>query len=384
MALSDTFFRIASLEEADRRSKILEQDRLDDEEERKRKAAIQQVAVKKMMAADLVRRAKASGLEGPDLQNKLLEMLPAYQSVYSKIGGDLGFTSPDEILAAGGTDPAEEEARAEMMKKQAEYSVRSQYGDTPRDKFKIGALEAQRGNLPQGYRFGRGGGAERIPGLDTPEQELDRQMRLEQAKLQSQLTEKAAPTYSDLHPQAKQLDNSKLFEQRKQYGDLMSTIDTAIADAEEAYKLQQGTDRTGPILGGGGILTQLNKALPGGDNVQRLEKAYNRQAASALAAFKALGMAGQLSDKEGEWVRSTEAQLSNDKDVNLETLSRGIALLKDRKGRISQLGSEFGLGDTAGARMQPGAGRKPLPPGFTELPDGRVRGPDGRTYRYAQ
>ena len=376
--LGDTLQNVAVIKSLQQRSRYLDEEQERSREkartealDREQKAQMQRLAVQKMMARDIYSRAMSEGLQGDALIQRVGELLPAYQNVYKTVGGDWSDATPDSILALGMDTDAEDEARKARLQEGARYDVRHQYGDTPIDKYVLDEKAAQRGSLPQGYRWGSGG-AERIPGLDTPEQELDRKLR-----------EKAAPTYQDLNPQAKVLDPAKQFDQRKQYSDLMSTIDTAIADAEEAYTLQSKTDRTGPILGGGGLVTQINKALPGGEDIQRLEKAYNRQAASALAAFKALGMAGQLSDKEGEWVRSTEAQLSNDKEVNLETLSRGIALLKDRKKRISQLGSEYGLGEGDG--MQPSTGgRKPLPPGFVELPDGRVRGPDGRTYRYAR
>jgi hypothetical protein len=377
MALSDTFFRIASLEEADRRNKILEQDRLDDEEDRKTKAAIRQVALKKLMAGDMYKRAKASGLEGPELEAKLMELLPAYQSVYSKIGGDLGFASPGEIIAAGGTDPAEEEARAEMMKKQAEYSVRSQYGDTPRDKFKIGALEAQRGNLPQGYRFGQGGGAERIPGLETPEQEFQRQLRLKDVESQSaldreeqqhkyRLQEKQAPSYAELNGTAKPLT----YEQGKA-SSFLSRMKTATDVIDELSGNGFSPDQGYGIASKFGGLNELagrSRYASMDENGQKWAQAEDEWVNAMLRTDTGAAYA----KIEPEDIKAIFFPRAGDEDS---------VILQKKRARDSMM---EGMVPMTGARMQPGTGRKPLPPGFTELPDGRVRGPDGRTYRYAQ
>jgi hypothetical protein len=373
MALSDTFFRIASLEEADRRNKILEQDRLDDEEERKRKAAIQQVAVKKMMAADLVRRAKASGLEGPDLENKLMELLPAYQAVYSKIGGDLGFSSPGEIIAAGGTDPAEEEARAEALKTQANLRERSKYGETALDKFGLGVLEDQRGKLPPGFRIGKDGGAERIPGLETPEQELERQLRLKDKDLQGQFAmEDKRHKYRLAEEQAKLSGAPKppTYEQGRasSFLDRMRSASSVIEDlAGKGYAPDMGFGIASKM---GGINETLGRSRyasmdPNGQQWAQAEDQF-------VNALLRSDTGAAYKDME---VNDLKAQFFPRAGDSPEVIAQK---------RTARSDLMDGMQPMTGARMQPGTGRKPLPPGFTELPDGRVRGPDGRTYRYAQ
>jgi hypothetical protein len=381
MALSDTFFRIASLEEADRRNKILEQDRLADEEDRKTKAAIRQVALKKMMASDMYKRAKASGLEGPELENKLMELLPAYQSVYSKIGGDLGFTSPGEIIAAGGTDPAEEEARAEELKTQANLRVRSQYGETAIDKYKIGALEAQRGNLPQGYRFGQGGGAERIPGLDTPEQDLQRQIRLEQAKLQDRLTvEDRQHQYRLAEEQAK-LNNTApkplTYEQGKA-SSFLSRMKTATDVIDELSGKGFSPDQGYGIAAKFGGLNELagrSRYASMDENGQKWAQAEDEWVNAMLRTDTGAAYA----KIEPEDIKAIFFPRAGDKDS---------VILQKKRARDSMM---EGMVPMTGSRMQPeGMGAPQMPTGIKQvprewmLPDGRVIGPNGITYRFAR
>jgi len=337
------------------RQQKLEKQRIE-AEDRQREAATRRVAVQKMMANDMYKRAMSEGLTGDALKSRVMELFPAYQQVYKTIGGDWQDATPDAILSLATPDDSVLDARKQALIEQAKYGVRSAYGDTPLDQEAIRMREEQRN--PR----------------ETPEEKLKRELTL-----------KASPTYSDLHqPIAKQqLSPDKLYEKKSQFMEQIGAVDTALQDIQDAYKLQLKTNRTGPIIGSP-LLAPLNKAIgQGGEDLQRLEKAYNRQAASALSAFKALGMAGALSEKEGEWVRSTESQLTNNQDVNLETMKRGWQLLYNRRKGIRKLASEYGLdsdyqGDE-GRFKEPGK-LDTLPPGWREGPDGRIYDPTGKPY----
>lgn len=85
----------------------------------------------------------------------------------------------------------------------------------------------------------------------------------------------------------------------------------------------------------------VRKAIPGnlagGEDLQRLEKGYNTMAVKAIGAFKAGGVTfGQLSNAEGQWIKSTQASLDAGGDINQEQLDKGLKLLENRKARIEK------------------------------------------------
>jgi hypothetical protein len=129
--------------------------------------------------------------------------------------------------------------------------------------------------------------------------------------------------------------------------DAISNIDDTIADFQE-LKAIQGRTITGPIAGSApvALLRKMGpNSLTGGDDLQRLEKGYNNLAIKAIGAFKAGGVTfGQLSNKEGEWIRSTQAALNTGGEINQEMLDKGLKLLEDRKRRLANSG---GLSATA-------------------------------------
>jgi hypothetical protein len=164
---------------------------------------------------------------------------------------------------------------------------------------------------------------------------FDRQLKLEQYKnsqpkpiseyQQFQMDEKKKKTIYD----AKEaLDN----------------IDETIGEFENLKAIQDRTT-TGPYAGSSAAVA-IRKALPssigGGDDLQRLEKGYNTMAVKAIGAFKAGGVSfGQLSNAEGQWIKSTQASLDAGKEINQEVLQHGLDLLNARKQRIqSELGRE--------------------------------------------
>lgn len=172
-----------------------------------------------------------------------------------------------------------------------------------------------------------------------------------------------------------QLTREKLDMQRSQYQDkqaklesdrqdALANIDDTISEFNTLKDIQDKT-MTGPVSGSKPMVA-IRKMLPnsigGGENLQRLEKGYNTLAVKAIGAFKAGGVTfGQLSNKEGEWIRSTQAALDTGGEINKEMLENGIKLLQDRRKRLESRGA---LNMNAGTD----AGRT-----FT--------GPDGKTYR---
>jgi hypothetical protein len=149
-----------------------------------------------------------------------------------------------------------------------------------------------------------------------------------------------------------QLDEKK-GKKEADYMDAVSNIDNTIAEMEDLKKVQARTP-TGPVIGSApGVM--IRKMLPDnigqGKDLQRLEKGYNKAAINAIAAFKAGGVTfGQLSNKEGDWIRSTAETLNADGEVNQEMLDEGLKLLNQRKARLKrQYGATGGSSRTAGA-----------------------------------
>lgn len=124
--------------------------------------------------------------------------------------------------------------------------------------------------------------------------------------------------------------------------DAVSNIDDTISDFNRLKQIQKVTT-TGPISGSAPIaaLRKLGpNAITGGENLQRLEKGYNELAVKAIGSFKAGGVTfGQLSNKEGEWIRSTQQTIDTGGDINQEMLDKGLKLLNDRKARLNRAAS---------------------------------------------
>jgi hypothetical protein len=119
--------------------------------------------------------------------------------------------------------------------------------------------------------------------------------------------------------------------------DAIANIDDTINEFERLKDLQAKTT-TGPASGSAPVafLRKMGpNSVTGGDDLALLEKGYNTLAVKAIGAFKAGGVTfGQLSNKEGEWVKSTQATINSSEPVNLDTLNEGLRLLQMRKDRI--------------------------------------------------
>jgi len=121
--------------------------------------------------------------------------------------------------------------------------------------------------------------------------------------------------------------------------DAVSNIDDTIGDFNRLKAIQARTT-TGPIAGSP-LIAALRKMGPnsitGGEDLQRLEKGYNTLAVKAIGAFKAGGVSfGQLSNKEGEWIKSTQETIDTGGNINQEMLDEGLRLLNARKSRIAR------------------------------------------------
>jgi len=122
--------------------------------------------------------------------------------------------------------------------------------------------------------------------------------------------------------------------------DAVSNIDDTIGDFNRLKAIQARTT-TGPIAGSP-LIAALRKMGPnsitGGEDLQRLEKGYNTLAVKAIGAFKAGGVSfGQLSNKEGEWIKSTQETIDTGGNINQEMLDEGLRLLNARKSRIARV-----------------------------------------------
>lgn len=144
-------------------------------------------------------------------------------------------------------------------------------------------------------------------------------------------------------------ENTEKARQRQlDHDDAIANIEDAADELERAKAIQGRTD-TGPIVGSS-LGVAARKAF-GDKDIQRLEKAYNKAAIKALSAFKAGGATfGALSEKEGAWVKSTQATVDADKEVNLDVINEGLDLLRKRKERIQKA-----FGGAAPAMPQGGA-----------------------------
>ena len=121
--------------------------------------------------------------------------------------------------------------------------------------------------------------------------------------------------------------------------DAIANINDTIDEFKNLKEIQKRTT-TGPVAGSP-LMVGVRKAIPGnlagGEDLQRLEKGYNTMAVKAIGAFKAGGVTfGQLSNAEGQWIKSTQASLDAGGDINQEQLDKGLKLLENRKARIEK------------------------------------------------
>jgi len=121
--------------------------------------------------------------------------------------------------------------------------------------------------------------------------------------------------------------------------DAIANIEDTIDEFKNLKEIQKRTT-TGPVAGSP-LMVGVRKAIPGnlagGEDLQRLEKGYNTMAVKAIGAFKAGGVTfGQLSNAEGQWIKSTQASLDAGGDINQEQLDKGLKLLENRKARIEK------------------------------------------------
>jgi hypothetical protein len=130
------------------------------------------------------------------------------------------------------------------------------------------------------------------------------------------------------------LDEKKA-KKEAEFNESIANIDDTIGEFETLATVQKRT-MTGPVSGSS-IIAGIRKRIPGdnSEDLQTLEKGYNTLAVRAIGAFKAGGVTfGALSKSEGDWVKSTQASLDSDTEVNKASLDHGIKLLKARRARI--------------------------------------------------
>ena len=206
--------------------------------------------------------------------------------------------------------------------------------------------------------------------LETDKQKvLENADKAEERKQNADFRNQITQQNLDLKQQGRQ---DKLDKQEADRQDAIANIDDTIGEFQTLKKIQDRTT-TGPISGSApvaAIRKMLPNSISGGEDLQRLEKGYNTLAVKAIGAFKAGGVSfGQLSNKEGEWIRSTQAALDTGGEINKEMLDQGIRLLDERKRRVAArspgAGSRGGASGSWGDPSQPdrNAPAGAIPPG---------------------
>ena len=214
------------------------------------------------------------------------------------------------------------------------------------DQGKMAGYPMENGGTYEDVLLQRAIGAKQFPGYGEP-QRLDiaqsandialQELAMKQQEQQRKAMEALQPKQlTELQQYA--LDEKKAKKENERVN-AIAGIDSAIEEAKKLKDIQAETT-TGPYASGT-VATAIRKALPnawsGGENLQRLEKGYNKMAVLALEAFKAGGVSfGQLSNDEGKWVKSTTATIDAGGDVNQEVLDEGLKLLNARKERINR------------------------------------------------
>lgn len=266
------------------------------------------------------------------------EMWPAImhdvrRQLHMATGGRLGadeqieqFTPEMVAQFAAYEDPdviAQRNAQAEAMKAGAKAAVEAPYDAAKFEREQAGKIQLENFKIEN-----------RPPPAPKPPSELDQQ-RLDDMRRKAAAEQAKAVAERD---------------------DAISNIDDTINEFERLKALQNKTT-TGKFSGSAPIAfaRQLGpNSLTGGDDLALLEKGYNTLAVKAIGAFKAGGVTfGQLSNKEGEWVKSTQATINSSEPVNLDTLNEGLRLLQARKERILRQSKGIEQGAPAGAQAEP-------------------------------
>lgn len=357
--LGDTLQNVAVIKSLQQRSQYLEEERAREAEkarvdamDRQQKESLRKVALQKMMARDIVGRAQAEGLSGPELNARVMELFPAYQQVYSGVGGDWGDATPDAILALGMDTDAEDEARKARLIESAKYGVRDQYGDTPIDQ---AALRDRSESInDQRDQQNRLAFEDYTSKLRRGDDEYKSKLRREEAEMEATLRGRESSA-GGMPKLTEAQEKSRLFADlgRQGFNAMREIIGSGY---DPASKVRGNIDR---MSAGTGLANML--ASPKG---QQWKSAANNVVSSLL--YKKSGAQAPASEIEAQ--SSIYIPMPGD---DPETVKRKMDFIE---GALSSL--EEGVPGGAG-------GRKPLPPGFVELPDGRVMGPDGRKYRRA-
>jgi len=347
--LGDVFSNVARMrtmqmlqQQMEEKSALADQERQQKALELQQKRQQEAFVIKKAMAGDIVRRARAEGLEGDAFNARLTELLPAYAKAYAPMG-DLGDIDPESMLALAGPDQLAEKTREtyglEMARQRAQHAF-----DKPDLTPEQRAQEA--------YLVAQAQGRARSEFEQTPEE-----------KLQADIALKAAPSYGDLHAQNKPLT----YEQGR-----ASSFQNRMI---EANKVVEALQQSGYSPGIGYGLAQ---------------KAGGINEALGRSRYASQGPEGQKwAQAEDEWVN---ALLRSDtgaayKDMEVDDLK---AQFFPRHGESEDLIRQkakaradviSGFGAMAGGRAQMERAPSGLPPGYTLLPDGKMQGPDGRIWR---
>jgi len=262
------------------------------------------------IATEIVGKVKSTGLseDDPQFNNAFQQISQPYAPIVAKLSGTqydpskpVDYQSVKQL--AGPT--AQEQQQAELQNKLAEQQALAP-GRIAEEQAKAGI-----GMAKEGRDF------ERAKALKQFENELP----------------KASSEFQQYQIGQKQ-------EQKAQdQMDAIANINDTIDEFKNLKEIQKRTT-TGPVVGSP-LMVGVRKAIPGnlagGEDLQRLEKGYNTMAVKAIGAFKAGGVTfGQLSNAEGQWIKSTQASLDAGGDINQEQLDKGLKLLENRKARIEK------------------------------------------------
>ena len=361
MALGDTLFRIASLEEADRRSKLLEAENAREQDQDQYTRKLKQFALRRVMAQDLVRRARNEGLSGDALTARVGELFPAYQGVYSQTGDPWNDATPDAILALGMDSDAEDEARKARLIEQAKYGVRDQYGDTPIDQ----AALRDRSELMNDERDQQNRLAfeDYTSKLKRGDDEYKSRLRREEDEFSSKLRQSEADiAFSRSAQQPKLTESQERSRMLAQVGRAGQKALTALLD--------KGYDPTSLMRGGVDRMTAGTSLNPlSSPEGQAYKSAGNAVVSSILYKLSGAQATKDEIEKQAGIYLPMPGDSPEQKQQKLDFIENTLSSM------------EGGVPGYSDAR--PETDRKPLPPGFVELPDGRVMGPDGRKYRRA-
>jgi len=267
---------------------------------------VQKQAALQGLATDFKARLQSAKISDPDQAQQYLDQYVQSRAPYIK---SMGFPmtdrfTVDQVMQLAGPT-AQEQQQAELQNKLAE-----QYALAP-GRIAEEQAKAGIGIAKEGRDF------ERAKALKQFENELPK-----------------APSEFQQY-QIGQKQEQKAQDQM----DAIANINDTIDEFKNLKEIQKRTT-TGPVAGSP-LMVGVRKAIPGnlagGEDLQRLEKGYNTMAVKAIGAFKAGGVTfGQLSNAEGQWIKSTQASLDAGGDINQEQLDKGLKLLENRKARIEK------------------------------------------------